>query len=153
MNADHTVVDFASVAVPLPGNFVAFAWWYHGNTRGFAPDAAECCGDGPGVGHPVTPAGSASMETTGSPTFLGNPLVPLPCSPTPAGPTCQAHLRHVDTAPAATTSKARRRSLFRGSITQLQHSLSTLRRPGYPDTTQDSLPAVGQTLPDGIICP
>ncbi len=39
---------------------------------------------------------------------------------------------------------------FRGSITQLQHWLSTLRRPGYPDTTQDSLPVAGQALPDGI---
>ena len=58
---------------PIPPHFVAFAWRYHGNTRNFAPDAAECCDVGPGVGHPVAPAGTASMETTGSPTFLGNP--------------------------------------------------------------------------------
>ena len=31
--------------------------------------------------------GALSVETTGSPTFLGNPSVLLPCSPTPAGPT------------------------------------------------------------------
>ena len=37
---------------------------------------------------------------------------------------------------------------FRGSITRLQHSLSTLRRRTSP--TQDSLPAAGQALPDGI---
>ena len=30
------------------------------------------------------------------------------------------------------------------------HSLSTLRSAGYPNTTQDSLPAAGQALPDGI---
>jgi hypothetical protein len=30
---------------------------------------------------------------------------------------------------------------FRGSITRLSHSLSTLRRWGHPQTTQDSLPA------------
>jgi len=41
-------------------------------------------------------------------------------------------LRHLDTALAATTAKARRTSLFRGSITQLQHSLSTLRSAGHP---------------------
>jgi hypothetical protein len=38
---------------------------------------------------------------------------------------------------------------FRGSITRPVHSLSTLRSPGYPGTTQDSLPATGQALPDG----
>jgi hypothetical protein len=43
-----------------------------------------------GVGHPVPPAGIPSVETTGSPTFLGTPIVLLPCSSTPAGPTHQA---------------------------------------------------------------
>ena len=50
--------------------------------------------------------------------------------------------------------KSKRRLLqldsFRGSITRLQHSLSTLRREGRPSTTQDSLPAAGQALPDGF---
>jgi len=44
-------------------------------------------------------------------------------------------------------------SYFRGSITRLRHWLSTLRRPGRPDTTQDSLPAAGQALPDGLDYP
>ena len=39
---------------------------------------------------------------------------------------------------------------FRGSMTRLQHSLSTLRRTGHPATTQDSLPAAGQALPGGL---
>ena len=40
----------------------------------FRPHAAERYRRGsPGVGHPVPPAGKASVETTGSPTFLGNP--------------------------------------------------------------------------------
>ena len=34
--------------------------------------------------------GSWSVETAGSPTFLGNPIVLLPCSPTPVGPMHQA---------------------------------------------------------------
>jgi hypothetical protein len=42
---------------------------------------------------------------------------------------------------------------FRGSITRLWHWLSTLRRPGCPDTTQDSLPAAGRALPDGLDYP
>src|SRR6516164_5177034 len=43
------------------------------------------------------------------------------------------------------------RKVFRRSIAWLSDSLSTLRRTGYPSTTQDSLPAVGQTLLDGLL--
>jgi hypothetical protein len=39
----------------------------------FVPTAAACGGSGPGVGHPVSPSGNASVETTESPKFLGNP--------------------------------------------------------------------------------
>jgi len=39
---------------------------------------------------------------------------------------------------------------FRSSIAWLSDSLSTLRRTGHPATTQDSLPAAGQALPDGL---
>jgi len=40
----------------------------------FRPHAAERCrGRSSGVGYPVPPAGTASVETAGSPTFLGNP--------------------------------------------------------------------------------
>ena len=40
----------------------------------FRPHTAERCrGRFSGVGHPVSPAGSLSAETAGSPTFLGNP--------------------------------------------------------------------------------
>ena len=57
-------------------------------------------------------------------------------------------------APTRPPLKRKRRLLqldsFRGSITRLQHSLSTLRREGRPSTTQDSFPAAGQALPDGL---
>src|SRR5262249_57974207 len=42
------------------------------------------------------------------------------------------------------------RQVFRRSIAWLSGSLSTLRSAGYPRPTQDSLPAVGQTLLDGL---
>ena len=45
---------------------------------------------------------------------------------------------------------SRDRSLFRGSITRPAHSLSTLRRLGYPRTTQDSLPAGGHPCRTGF---
>jgi hypothetical protein len=42
------------------------------------------------------------------------------------------------------------RKVFRRSIAWLSGSLPALRRAGYPAPTQDSLPAVGQTLLDGL---
>jgi hypothetical protein len=43
------------------------------------------------------------------------------------------------------------REVFRRSIARRSGSLSTLRRADYPAPTQDSLPAVGQTLLDGLL--
>src|SRR6516162_8586903 len=40
--------------------------------------------------------------------------------------------------------------VYRGSIARRLISLSTLRRGSCPPTTQDSLPAAGPALPDGI---
>jgi hypothetical protein len=51
----------------------------------------------------------------------------------------------VGTAPALPTTKAPTTTIFRGSIARLRHSLSTLRRTGYPAATQDSLPAAGRS--------
>jgi hypothetical protein len=48
------------------------------------------------------------------------------------------------------TTSAPTTNLFRGSITQPAHSLSTLHNMGYPNAAQDSLPAGGQPLPGGI---
>lgn len=54
-------------------------------------------------------------------------------------------------APASPNTKAPTFQTFRGSFTQLQSSLPTLRDPGCPrSVTQDSLLAGGQPLPDGI---
>jgi hypothetical protein len=61
--------------------------------------------------------------------------------------TCRYCLPYIHTTSAPTTH------LFRGSITQPAHSLSTLRSMGYPNATQDSLPAGGQPLPGGIYYP
>ena len=92
-----------------------------------------------GFGRPV-PFRLLRMETTGSPTFPRNPLVPLPCSPTPAGPNASDHL-NASMLPPMCPRRRLPRWVFRGSITRLRHSLSTLRRMGHPIATQDSLPA------------
>ena len=85
----------------------------------------------------------------GNPTFLGNPNCAFALLFDPGRIDASGHLRRANTAPALTTTKAPTMN-FRGSITQLQHWLSTLRSAGRPATTQDSLPVAGQALPDGL---
>ena len=55
-----------------------------------------------------------------------------------------------DMAPAPDNNEGSPRRCFRGSIARLLIALSTLRRGSYPPATQDSLPAAGPALPDGI---
>ncbi len=59
---------------PVPPRFVSFAWRYHSSARvSPAPPASAPAGRSAGVGHPAPPTGNKSVETAGSPTFLGNP--------------------------------------------------------------------------------
>src|SRR6516162_5038074 len=68
---------------------------------------------------------------------------------TPAGP--QAPDRYGAAArPLVSEEQGLPRKVFRRSIAWLSDSLFTLRSAGYPRPTQDSLPAVGQTLLDGL---
>ena len=59
------------------------------------------------------PSGSPVMETNEASQVPGPPAPHLPCSRTPAGPSCQAILRHAGAAPAHSTTKAPTRSNFR----------------------------------------
>ena len=52
--------------------------------------------------------------------------------------------------PWSSKGRGSRDWVFRRSIAWLSDSLSTLRRMGYPTTTQDSLPVAGQALLDGL---
>src|SRR3990172_2462232 len=79
----------------------------------------------------------------------GEPAVSMPCSSTPAGSSAPG-LSGATTRPPLEPRRRLPRSQFRGSITRPGHSLSTLRRMDRSTTTQDSLPATGQVLPDGI---
>ena len=76
-------------------------------------------------------------------------MVLMPCSMTPAGPFTSGQY-DATTRPPLELRRGLPRSQFRGSITRLRHSLSTLRRTDHSATTQDSLLAAGQALPDGI---
>lgn len=65
--------------------FVSFSWRYPGCTRAFAPGRTSAP-PGPGVGHPVSPAGILPRREQDLPSSWGISMVRLPCSkPTPAG--------------------------------------------------------------------
>ncbi len=89
------------------------------------------------------------METTGRPKFLGNPVVPTPCSQTPARPTCQA-IRQLGTARRASNGESSPRF---GNFGAQSHGISTrcLRfavrlTPTHARLASGCWPA----LPDGI---
>ena len=75
----------------------------------------------------------------------------VPCSSTPAGPLRSATAALRCCLPPFGRRRLPRFPTFRGSITRPAHSLSTLRRVGYPTATQDSLPAAGQPYRAGLV--
>ena len=90
----------------LPPRFVAFAWRYHPSARvspGPRPSAAVG-----GLRELVTrylQPGSCRWKRQDLLRSWGTPIVLLPCSPTPVGPTHQA-IQCVGAAPAVSTAKA-----------------------------------------------
>ena len=89
------------------------------------------------------------VEAPGPPKFLGSLIGPFAhVHATPAGRT---FLTRFETSmlPPLVQRRRLQQQYFRGSVAWLPDSLSTLRSAGYPDTTQDSLPAAGQALPGG----
>jgi hypothetical protein len=84
-----------------------------------------------------SPPANASRETTGLPTFLRNPPMHLPCSPTPVGPTSPGHCGDADAALATSTAKAPARKLSR--LNHTAFALAVYASPGFLCPTQDSL--------------
>ena len=113
------------------------------------PAAERCRGRVSWSWSPGTSGRDMSVETTGSPTFLGNPHCALALLSDPGRTDASGHC-DASARPPLCPRRRLPHWYFRGSITRLRHWLSTLRRPGRPDATQDSLPVVGQTLPDGL---
>lgn len=74
-----------------------------------------------------------SVEMTGPPRFLGDPHLYMPCSSTPAGSPRQAFAAIRCCLPPIEQRRHPQFSQFRGSITRPAHSLSTLRRMGFPE--------------------
>ena len=93
---------------------------------------------------------SFGMETTGTPRFLGNPCVSMPCSPTPAGPAHQA-IRCTVAVSVVPITKTPSKRLFRGSITRLRHLLSTLRPVGLPTGRKTRFRSLAKLSRTGLV--
>ena len=94
--------------------------------------------DGPGVLGRLSPCRYIPRETTGLPTFLRNPPVHLPCSPTPVGSTPPGLHGDADAALATSTAKAPARKLSR--LNHTAFALAVYASPRLlPLPTQDSL--------------
>ena len=104
----------------------------------------------PGVGHPVSPAGLLPRRRQDLPSSWRISIVRLHMFlPTPAGLLAPDHYGVAAWPPVGEQQRLLRK-VFRRSIAWLSDSLSTLRRVRYLTTTQDSLPAAGQALLDGL---
>ena len=119
------------------------------HSRDFAPRRPSAP-PRPGVGHPVSPSGNLRGDKAGSPKFLGNLNCPSARVLTDAGRTAAPDHYSAAAWPLDPQVQRLPRKVFRRPIAWLSDSLSTLRRTGYPATTQDSLPVAGQALPDGL---
>jgi hypothetical protein len=103
----------------------------------------------PGVVHPVAPAGITRGDDRIS-QVPGEPNVRSHMFFDSGRTACTRPIRSSSMALDMTNTKAPTTGCFRSSIAWPSDSLFTLRRTGHPATTQNSLPAVGQTLLDGI---
>jgi hypothetical protein len=138
--------DFLPFGSP---HFVAFAWRYLRVHSFFSLPDRRVRRRGLGC-YPGISRRELTKETTGSRTFLGNPNYPFAhVQSTPAGLRPPDHCG-VAAWPMVSEKQRLPRKVFRRSIAWLSDSLSTLRSAGHPRPTQDSLPAAGQALPDGL---
>ncbi len=97
-----------------------------------------------------------AVKTTGSPTFLGNPEVSLPCSLTPAGPLASGPLQCSGAVERGNQGEDPSIWNFRGSITRLRHLLRapceawSASRCWLPRPHARLASAAGQALPEGL---
>jgi hypothetical protein len=137
---------------PVSLLFVAFDPRYHGSTR---PAFRSRCRHVRSLHRAwslvtrLLQPGILPMETSGPPKFPGSLLCPFAhVHATPAGRTLLTP-SETSMLPPLIQRRRLQRSYYRGSVAWLPNSLSTPRSAGHPGTTQDSLPAAGQALPDG----
>ncbi len=105
-----------------------------GEARGPSPRSLEFL--------PVSPSGPLRGSVWAS-QVPGGPSVHVPPSLTPVRLGARPFSAPRCCLPLTSRRRLLTSRLFRGSITRPAHSLSKLRSPGHPGTTQDSLPAGG----------
>jgi len=134
----------------IPPHFVSFAWRYHGNASLSLSSPRRMVDDEPGVFHPVTPTGNVSVETTGSPKFLGNPNSRLLMFFDPGRP----NVPNLSGTLAWSSLEKRRRRQRHTKFSRLNSMAFGLAvyvsRCRLPFTAQDSLPGAGQALLGGL---
>lgn len=108
-------------------------------------------GCGPGRWYPVSPySGICSLENCGSPVFHGLPSSGLPCSSTPAAPRDLALFGPLVPPPSIRQRRPAARYYFRGSITRLSTSLSTLHAALSSDDARLAYGALATRFPAGL---
>ena len=136
--------------VPLSPRLVAFAWRYPASRLSIRSQRPRTPDRGPGVHAPVPTPGKMRREASRASQVPGQPAVPMPCSSTPAGPNTPGHCGMSAWPPLCPQQRLPQNSPFGAPSHGLGTRCLRLVRRGYPPPTQNSLPAAGQALPDGI---
>ena len=105
----------------------------------------------PGVGNPVSPAGMSPRRQQDLPSSWGTSSSVCHVPNRRRQDCLHQTITVQQRGPWSSKGRGSHDWVFRRSIAWLSDSLSTLRRAGYPTTTQDSLPVAGQALLDGIL--
>ena len=125
-------------------------WTLPGVASAFSLPAVQHANRGPGVRDPVPAAGSCRLETFRTSQVSGEPLCLCALFYDPGRISRTLPRRCADAAPAMSTTKAPTIA----QLSRLNHTalrLTVYASPGVlPHKTQNSFPAAGQALPDGI---
>ena len=137
---------------PVPPHFVAFVWRYlQCSLVMFAPRRTSAP-PRPGVGHPVSPAGFSLRKRQDLASSWGIPIVRLLMFHTDAGRTARTRplfIKCSSMAPGNRKAEAPTKGL--STLNSMAFRLAVYASPcALPRPTQDSLPAAGQALPDGL---
>ena len=136
---------------PIPPHFVTFVWRYLSVALVMFAPRWTSEPPKPGVGNPVSAAGISPRKRQDLASSWGIPIPVCLCSVDAGRTACTRPLSYsAATWPSVCEQRRLPRKVFRCSIAWLSDSLSTLRSADYSNPTQDSLPAAGQALPDGL---
>ena len=135
---------------PIPPHFVAFAWRYLSVHSFFSLPGGRVRRRGLELVTRYLRPGFSLRKRQDLPSSWGTPIVRLHMFSRRRQDCWHQTITVQQHGPWYREQQRLPRKVFRRSIAWLSDSLSTLRSAGYPDPTQDSLPAAGQALPDGL---